>query len=110
MTGYAVGEEWDKLKMGEHSRKYVNLWRTDMDKPCPTVTAAGGFASTASVTHPTERRKFSIAELKRICGFPDDYVLTGDFKHQWERLGRSVPPAMMFHIASAVRDQILKKL
>jgi DNA (cytosine-5)-methyltransferase 1 len=64
----------------------------------------------AGVTHPTERRKFSIAELKRIGGFPDDYILTGTYAQQWERIGRAVPPVMMMHIASTLRDRVLKRL
>jgi DNA (cytosine-5)-methyltransferase 1 len=50
----------------------------------------------------TERRKFTIAELKRICAFSDDYVLTGSYADQWARCGNAVPPVMMFHIASAL--------
>ena len=57
-----------------------------------------------------ERRHWTIAELKRICGFPDDFQLTGSYGQQWERLGRAVPPVMMKHIASAVRDGVLRKL
>lgn len=75
--------------------------------PCPTITASGGNASTASVTHPHERRKLSIAELRRICAFPDDFELIGGYTKQWERLGRSVPPIMMRHIAETIRDHIL---
>lgn len=56
------------------------------------------------------KRKFTIAELKRICSFPDDFILTGSFAQQWERLGRAVPPVMMKHIAACVRDNILKKI
>ena len=62
------------------------------------------------MTHPVERRKFSIAELKRICAFPDDFQLTGSYAQQWERLGRAVPPLMMRAVAVAVRDEILDKL
>ena len=54
-----------------------------------------------------ECRKFSIAELRRICGFPDDFALTGSYAQQWERLGRAVPPVMMAHLAAAIRDRIL---
>jgi DNA (cytosine-5)-methyltransferase 1 len=50
----------------------------------------------------TEQRRFTIAELKRICAFPDDYVLTGSYADQWARCGNAVPPVMMFHIASAL--------
>jgi DNA (cytosine-5)-methyltransferase 1 len=62
----------------------------------------------ASVIHPTERRKFTIAELKRICAFPDDFVLTGTFAQQWERLGRAVPPPVACAVAVALRDGPLK--
>ena len=107
---YAIGKEWDKLRPGEQSERYLNLVKPDEAGPCPTVTAAGGNASTASVTHPVERRKFTIAELKRICAFPDDFILTGTYAQQWERLGRAVPPLMMRAIAEAVRDRILLPL
>lgn len=107
---YAIGKEWDKLRAGEKSHRYLNLVKPDEAGPCPTVTAAGGSASAASVTHPVERRKFTIAELKRICAFPDDFILTGTYAQQWERLGRAVPPLMMKAIAEAVCDRILVPL
>lgn len=55
------------------------------------------------------RRKFTIAELKRICAFPDDFILKGSYAQQWERLGNSVPPVMMAHLAKAIVAQILQK-
>ena len=36
----------------------------------------------------------------------DDFVLTGTVNQKIERLGRSVPPVMMFHIATAVREML----
>jgi len=54
-----------------------------------------------------QRRKLTIAELKRLCGFPDDYLLTGSYQEQWARLGNAVPPPMMAAIASVIRDRIL---
>lgn len=110
ISRYAVGSEWDKLKPGEQSDRYFQLVRAPIDGPSPTVTASGGTSSLASVTHPTERRKFSIAELRRICGFPDDFRLVGSYAQQWERLGRAVPPVMMSRVASAVRDGVLLPL
>lgn len=100
---FAIGREWDRLRPGEQSERYFNLVKPDPGRPCPTVTQKGGHRGAASVTHPTERRKFTIAELRRICGFPDDFVLTGTYRQQWERLGRAVPPPMMFAIAETVR-------
>jgi DNA (cytosine-5)-methyltransferase 1 len=109
ITGYAIGKEWNRLGAGQKGR-YLNFIKPRIDRPCPTVTQTGGITGAASVVHPTERRKFSIAELKRLCGFPDDFQLTGSYAQQWERLGRAVPPVMMSHIARAVRDGILCKL
>lgn len=111
MTGYAVGAEWDRMQPGTSSEKYLNLKRNALDEPSFCVSQMGGQnAGVASVTHPTERRKFSIAELKRICAFPDDFILTGTYAQQWERLGRAVPPVMMMHIAATIRDEVLAKL
>ena len=59
---------------------------------------------------PTEKRKFTIDELKRICAFPDDFILLGTYAQQWERLGNSVPPLMMKAIASTIRDEILARI
>jgi DNA (cytosine-5)-methyltransferase 1 len=73
------------------------------------MASSGGYPSAAQPLHPTEKRKFTIAELKRICAFPDDFMLLGSYAQQRERLGNSVPPVMMFHIASKIRDEILAK-
>lgn len=107
ISRYEIGREWLRLKPGQQSKRYRDLIRPNAAEPSPTVLARGARAGIASVTHPTERRKFAIAELKRICGFPDDFQITGTYAQQWERLGRAVPPVMMFHIAATVRDNIL---
>lgn len=110
ISRYAIGNEWDKLKPGGQSDRFFQLVKPGLDTPCPTITASGGSGSIASVVHPTEKRKFSIAELRRICGFPDDFKLTGTYAQQWERLGRAVPPVMMSHISGAIRDRILSRI
>lgn len=107
ISRYAIGAEWDKLKPGEASEKYFQLVKPSLDAPSPTITQRGGDVTIASVVHPTEKRKFTIAELRRICGFPDDFILTGTYAQQWERLGRAVPPVMMAKIAAIIRDRIL---
>lgn len=109
IDGYAIGRECVPLAPGEQSDKYFQLVKPSLEAPSPTVTQRGGDNTVASVTHPTEKRKFSIAELKRICAFPDDFQLTGTYAQQWERLGRAVPPVMMSYIASTVRDEVLAK-
>lgn len=109
ISRFAIGPEWDKLGSGKASTKYPSLVKPSLVKPSPTIQACHGNLSTAGVTHPTERRKFTIAELKRICAFPDDFILTGSYAQQWERLGNSVPPVMMRHIAEAIRDKVLQR-
>ncbi len=104
---YAISSEAGRLAPGQGSKKYANLRRAHADRPSPCITQAGGYGGTAAVIHPTEKRKFTIAELKRICAFPDDFILTGTFAQQWERLGRAVPPLMMYAVARTIRDEVL---
>jgi DNA (cytosine-5)-methyltransferase 1 len=79
------------------------------DEPCRTVTTASP-GNNLAVPYGITRRKFTIDELKRICAFPDDFILKGSYSQQWERLGNSVPPVMMKYIAETVRDEILLKV
>lgn len=107
---FAIGKEWKKLRPGEQSEKYFNLVRPDADGPVPTITQTGGVLGAASVTHPSEPRKFTMVELRRLGGFPDDFVLTGTYRQQWERIGRAVPPVMMAKIAETLRDEVFGKM
>lgn len=83
--------------------------RVDPGEPSPTILHHGRGWNQIAVAEPVERRKFTIAELRRICGFPDDFVLTGTYAQQWERLGRAVPPPMIRAVAETVRDTILAR-
>lgn len=81
------------------------------DDPAPTITTHGrGQTAICIRGSGVEKRQFTIRELKRICGFPDDFVLTGTYGQQWERLGRAVPPVMMAAVAATVRDNILCRI
>ena len=101
LSDYCTGREWERLGIGEQSEKYFSLIRAHPGKPCPTITATSCLTpSSAGVAHPHECRKWSIAELKRLCSFPDDFILTGNFSQKAERMGRAVPPIMMKHIAT----------
>jgi DNA (cytosine-5)-methyltransferase 1 len=110
ISRFAIGREWDRVRPGEKSEKYLNLVKAHPARPCPTVTQTAGNLGAAGVVHPSEKRKFTIPELKRICGFPDDFILTGSYMQQWERLGRAVPPIMMLQVARTIREEILCKL
>ena len=88
--------------------------RSSKGKPCPTICSSGGvgdqFGSKFWVESMGQKRKFTIDEVKRICAFPDDFILTGSYRQQWERLGNSVPPIMMRAIAIEIRDHILQRM
>ena len=93
-----------RLKAGAYG-----VTQVDPETPCATVTI-GSPGNDLAVPHGTEKRKFTIAELRRICAFPDDFILCGSYAQQWERLGNSVPPVMMQAIATTVRDKILMQI
>jgi len=104
---YAIGDEWDRIRPGQKSERYFSLLKADPERPCPAITVAQGSLGAAGVVHPFEKRRFTIPELRRICSFPDDFILTGTYAQKWERLGRAVPPLMMRQIAESVRKVLL---
>ena len=93
MEGYKVLEYLKSLKPGEQHEKCFNLLKAHPYKPAGCITATGGCLSAAAVRH-WDNRGFTIAEIKRIMSVPDDYILTGNYKKQAERLGRMVCPLM----------------
>lgn len=112
---YSIGKLWHQVERGKNHPKRFNLSRLSWDKPSPTVTQnmgndSGHIKYAANIMHPDEPRYPTIEELRRICAFPDDFILIGSYSQQWERLGRAVPPVMMSYIASTIRDEILAKI
>ncbi|WP_219911839.1 DNA cytosine methyltransferase [Nonomuraea fuscirosea] len=110
LRGYAVEKYWHELRPGEGHKKRTSLKRMAWDQPAHTIVARAGTAGTAALTHPDHPRYPSLAELRRLGGFPDDFQLTGSYYRRWERIGRAVPPVMMARIAKTVRDQVLVPL
>lgn len=82
---------------------FFNHFRLRWGDPSVTI-----LQSSTAAYHPAHPRTLTILELRRVCGFPDDFILSGSFVKQWERLGRAVPPLMMKEISAVIRDQILK--
>jgi DNA (cytosine-5)-methyltransferase 1 len=74
-----------------------NSIRLSYDKPSPTVTGQAHL-----LYHPIEHRKITTAEIKRLCSFPDDYKFLSTIEAR-TRLGNSVPPNMIYHIAEALK-------
>jgi DNA (cytosine-5)-methyltransferase 1 len=106
ISRYAIFKELGTMKAGDAFKAFPRWSLSSMEKPNPCVTVQEG----GHMIHPTAKRKFTIAELRRICAFPDDFILLGTYAQQWERLGRAVPPVMMSYVAATVRDEILRKI
>jgi DNA (cytosine-5)-methyltransferase 1 len=79
-------------------------------KQSPHIAANTVTQGIQQLYHWTEPRTLTLGELRRISGFPDDFILTGTFAQQWERIGRAVPPVMMSKIAATVANEILAKI
>lgn len=96
------------------NKSYHSLSRISYDRPAPTIIGVSpnslGNHKRSSLCHPIEDRYLTITELKRIASFPDDFILTGNFCQQWERIARAVPPNLMRAIAIHIRDKILPNI
>ena len=100
------------------------IWKLAKNMASPTITVADagssptakfGGGGSCQVYGSREQRKWTQAELRVLCGFPADFVATGEKEYrgvkleQWERLARSVPPPMMKAVADSCAD-FLKRL
>lgn len=81
-----------------------NHRRDTWDIPHPTIVH-----NTRHI-HPLKNRWLTVQEAKRLCSFPDDFILTGSTSQQWERLGRAVPPQAYYCIAECIKENILDRL
>lgn len=114
---YKIAEQFPvnpaKMIAGEDIRgkgKAFNLQRWPYDSPVGTLCQSHGQPGVYGTIHPTEIRKFTINELKRLTSIPDDFILTGDYSQKYERLARMVPPVMMKHIAETIRREVLDRV
>ena len=85
-----------------------NLVRSSWEKPSPTITQMGQQMGRGGVHHPAEDRVFTIGELIRLMGLPDDYRLTGSFNKKAERVGRMVPPLMTAALAKSLYEKVIQ--
>jgi site-specific DNA-cytosine methylase len=86
--------------------------RIRWNAPSPTILKTVSVSATfgAGLVMPDENRYVSIAELKRLSSFPDQFLLEGSFEERWARIGNSVPPLLMRAIALHIRNAILAKV
>ena len=79
------------------------LYKADPKKPTKTLIASPG-----KYTGPLhwENRYFSVAEYKRLQGFPDDYRFIGNRTEQIKQIGNSVSPILAKNLAISVKHQM----
>lgn len=84
------------------SRYWTFLLKLSPDRPSWTLQAS--FSNNQGPFH-WRNRFLRIEEAKRIQTFPDDYILTGDFKEQWRQIGNAVPSKMAEIIAAKIKEE-----
>lgn len=79
------------------------LYKADPNTPTRTIKALAG-----QFTGPFhwDNRPFSVAELKRLQTFPDDYTLVGNKGVSAQQIGNSVPPQLARILALSILQQV----
>lgn len=109
IAGRLVDKLLYRMKPGEGGDDYhpngqlYGLIRLHLDELSPTILRNGGAGGACEACHPTEHRRATIAELKRLASFPDPFILRGTFAERWAAIGNCVPPLFMRAIALHVR-------
>jgi site-specific DNA-cytosine methylase len=87
------------------------LVRCSWDCAAPTLVITGQKPDGLSgAIHPELDRKFTIPELKRLFGLPDDFILTGTIQQAVECICNMVPPFLTNAVAQSIYDRVLRPL
>jgi DNA (cytosine-5)-methyltransferase 1 len=86
------------------SRYWTFLLKLDPNRPSPTLQGQPG--PYVGPFHWDDRR-LRVPELKRLHGFPDDYVLEGSRRDAVLQVGNAVPPLLGQVVARAIREQLI---
>ncbi len=79
--------------------------RLAWDAPAPTLTTKSNRKGTA-LCHPECDRPLSVAEYKRIQGFPDQWELAGAMNQQYQQIGNAVPTQLGKALGMKVLDTL----
>ncbi|MAG27201.1 hypothetical protein CMI47_16840 [Candidatus Pacearchaeota archaeon] len=85
---------------GQFDKEWITAHR-----PCYTIT------KTSSLLFKEKKgneRRPTINEIKILSSFPKDFIFIGSFNEQWARIGNSVMPKFMYHIANKIKNDIIK--
>lgn len=78
--------------------------RLSWDEPSPTIA----FGNREIHVHPNCTRRLSIYEAMLLQGFPEEFVLEGNFSEQVEQVSNAVPPPLGQAVAEGIRNAIEK--
>lgn len=93
----------EKRKRLKNVDVHYTLERCSWDHPAPTLTATGQKPnSLAGAIHPERDRKFTIPELKRLFGLPDEFQLMGTVQQAVDTICNMVPPPMEAALAGSI--------
>lgn len=97
------------LKQSDRKRSWYGLQRLRYNAPALIITKTFRNGGGAGYLHPTENRFVGSAELTRVTSFPDEYDW-GDSTYEQihARLGNSVPPIFMRHVAQLMATTLDK--
>ena len=109
-AGYELKEAeirptWQMARVltGQEKKKHFGLIRLDPEKPSPTILRGTG-GTTTGLIHPWHLRRLTIAEIKALASFPEQFQIQGSYREKWARIGNSVPPLLMKAIAGRIRQ------
>lgn len=99
----------DKPRRLKNVTTYYTLVRCSWDCPAPTLVIAGQKPDGLSgAIHPELDRKFTIPELKRLFGLPEDFVLLGTVQQAIDTICNMVPPPLAKAVADSVYERVLR--
>lgn len=93
---------WNKTNIGQGVGLYLARKKINPFKPSNTQ------AKSRPHYHYKEAREMASNEQTVLQSFPINYKFVGSFYDKTNRIGNSVPPKMMYHIAKHVKEKILK--
>lgn len=102
-------KEWEEGAQYHPNGSMFSLRRLAWNKPSRVVLREDGGGASCQCCHPTENRRLTIPEVKRVGSFPDAFQLIGSVGERWARIGNSVPPLLMRSLAHHIRTHILER-
>lgn len=84
---------------------YFGSYLLDLDKQAPTILKSSG--NGLFIPYKDTYRYLAPNELARIQSFPENYKFIGSWADKVNRIGNSVPPMMMKHIAEHIYETVI---